>query len=145
MKKLFLLFVGLFAIQMMVVADEDKPVEVSQLPQKAQQFIQQNFASSKVALAKMDTEFLDKSYDVIFTNGNKVEFDRAGNWTEVDCKQGEVPTAIVPDAIRQQISSTYPDATIRKIERDRKYYEVKLSNGWELEYDSKFRLVDMDK
>ncbi len=145
MKKLFLVFVTLFAIQMMAVADEDKPVQVSQLPQKAQQFIQQNFASSKVALAKMDAEFLDKSYDVIFTNGNKVEFDRSGNWTEVDCKQGDVPTAIVPQAIREQVSTSYPDATIRKIERDRSRYEVKLSNGWELEYDTKFRLVDMDK
>ncbi len=145
MKKLLFVLVCLFAVQLTVKADDDKPVEVSQLPQKSQQFLQQNFPTAKIALAKVETEFLNKKYDVIFTDGNKVEFDKSGNWTEVNCKYSEVPVAVVPSAIREHVKGNYPDARILKIERDRKRFEIKLSNGWELEYDDKYRLVDIDK
>lgn len=144
MKKLVVALACLFAV-FTAKADNDKPVQVNQLPQKAQQLIQQNFASAKVAMAKVETEFLYKTYDVIFADGNKLEFDKAGNWTEVDCKYSEVPAAIIPAQIRAHISATYPDVKILKIERDSKRYEVKLSNGWEVEYDGKFRVVDMDR
>ena len=69
------------------------------MPQQAQQFIKQHFADSKVALAKMESDFFYKSYEVIFTNGDKVEFDNKGNWEEVNCKYSSVPTAIIPAAI----------------------------------------------
>ena len=46
MKKLLLLFVCLFTLQTIARADDDKPIQVSQMPQKAQQFIKQHFAGS---------------------------------------------------------------------------------------------------
>ena len=91
MKKLLLLFVCLFTLQTIARADDDKPIQVSQMPQKAQQFIKQHFAGSNIAMAKVESDFLQKSYDVIFTDGNKVEFDKKGNWTEVNCKFSVVP------------------------------------------------------
>lgn len=39
MKKLLILFVCLFTLQTIARADDDKPIQVSQMPQKAQQFI----------------------------------------------------------------------------------------------------------
>ena len=60
------------------------------MPQPAQQFIKQHFADSKVALAKMESDFFYKSYEVIVTNGDKVEFDNKGNWEEVNCKYSSV-------------------------------------------------------
>ena len=75
MKKLVFLLVCLFTLQTVARADDDKPIQVTQMPQQAQQFIKQHFADSKVALAKMESDFFYKSYEVIFTNGDKVEFD----------------------------------------------------------------------
>ena len=132
MKKLVFLLVCLFTLQTVARADDDKPIQVTQMPQLAQQFIKQHFSDSKVALAKMESDFLYKSYEVIFTNGNKVEFDKKGNWEEVDCKHTSVPVAIIPDA------------KVLKIERDKKDYEVKLSNRTELKFDLKFNLIDID-
>ena len=131
MKKLVFLLVCLFTLQTVARADDDKPIQVTQMPQLAQQFIKQHFSDSKVALAKMESDFLYKSYEVIFTNGNKVEFDKKGNWEEVDCKHTSVTT-------------NYPDAKVLKIERDKKDYEVKLSNRTELKFDLKFNLIDID-
>ena len=57
MKKLVFLLVCLFTLQTVARADDDKPIQVTQMPQPAQQFIKQHFADSKVALAKMESDF----------------------------------------------------------------------------------------
>ena len=62
MKKLVFLLVCLFTLQTVARADDDKPIQVTQMPQPAQQFIKQHFADSKVALAKMESDFFYKSY-----------------------------------------------------------------------------------
>ena len=144
MKKLVFLLVCLFTLQTVAYADDDKPIQVTQMPQPAQQFIKQHFADSKVALAKMESDFFYKSYEVIFTNGNKVEFDKKGNWEEVNCKFTSVPAAIIPAAIQKYVTTNYPDVKVLKIERDKKEYEVKLSNRVELKFDLQFNLIDID-
>jgi hypothetical protein len=89
---------------------------------------------------------MSKSYDVIFTNGDKVEFDKKGNWTNVDCKHSQVPQAIIPVAIQQYVSKNYPDAKVLKIElTDHKGYEVDLSNGFDIEFDKKMRVIEIDR
>ena len=123
--------------------DNEKPIQVGQLPTKAQTFITTYFKGHKVALAKQDSDLFSKSYDVIFTNGEKIEFDKSGDWTEVKCKSG-VPTQIVPSAIRTYVKNNYPDASIIQIERKRNEYEVKLSNRWEITFDSQMRVIDID-
>lgn len=144
MKKLFFLLVCLFALQTVARADDDKPVQVSQMPQLAQQFIKKHFSDSKVALAKMESDLFNKSYEVIFTNGNKVEFDKKGNWKEIDCKYSSVPVEIIPIAIQQYARNNYSDSKILKIDRDKKDYEVKFSNRVELKFDLNFNLIDID-
>lgn len=144
MKKLLLLFVCLFTIQSVVKADDDKPIKIEQLPQSAQQFIKSHFGDSKIAIAKVETDWFDKSYDIIFTDGNKLEFDKQGNWKEIDCKYSTVPTSVIPAPILKYVSDNYPEAKVLKIERDKKDYEVKLSNKWELKFDLQFNLIDID-
>lgn len=144
MKKLVMMLVCMFAVHTMVMADNDKPIQVNQLPAKAQTFIKTYFKNQKVALAKQESELFYKSYDVVFTNGEKVEFDKTGEWTEVQCRQSEVPTQIVPEAIKNYVKTNYPDAKILQIERDKKEYEIKLSNRWEIKFDSKMRVIDID-
>ena len=87
---------------------------------------------------------IDSSYDVVFINGDKVEFDKKGNWKEVSCRRMTVPQAVVPVKIQEFVKSNYPEAKVLKIEKDRYEYEVKLSNFWELTFDTSFNLIDMD-
>lgn len=144
MKKLVMLLVSMFMMHTIVMADNDKPIQMNQLPAKAQTFINTYFKNNKVALAKQESELFYKSYDVVFTNGEKLEFDKAGKWTEVQCRQSEVPAQIIPEAIRNYVKTNYPDAKILQIERDKKEYEIKLSNRWEIKFDSKMRVIDID-
>ena len=146
MKKILFLFVSLFVMNLVVLADNDKPIQVTEMPKVAQQFIQRYFTNQSVALAKVETEFLDKTYDVVFTNGDEVEFDKKGKWIKVDCGRSQVPLEIVPVAIQQYVGKNYPDAKVVKIElTDRKGYDIDLSNGFEIEFDKKMRVVEIDR
>ena len=135
MKKFLFLAAALLALGISTAcADSDRPIDVAQLPQKAQQFIQKHFAG----------DFLEVRYEVIFTDGAKAEFYKDGEWKEVDCRYSSVPAAVVPAQIAQYVSGHYPDASIVQIDRDKHDYEVKLSNGLELTFDLKFNLIDID-
>ena len=136
MKKVIFLFVCLFTMSMVVVADTDKPIQIGQLPLKAQTFISNYFKDSKVAMAKQETDLFYKSFDVIFTSGDKLEFDKSG-------KNG-VPSQIVPKEIIDYVNTNYPNEKILQIERNSREYEIKLSNRWEIKFDKQFRVIDID-
>ena len=140
MKKLIFLFVCVFSIQV-ALADNDKPIN---FPQAAQKFVKQHFPKAKIAFVKMETELFDKSYDVVFNNGDKLEFDKKGEWTEVNCKSTVVPAKVIPAPIKKYVETNYPEAKVLSIERDRYDYEVKLSNFWEIKFDMNFNVIDMD-
>lgn len=128
-----------------VHADDDKPIQFSGLPRTVQQFVMQNFADKKVALAKMESDFFGKNYDVIFVNGDKVEFDRSGNWKKIKCKYSQVPASLVPNPIMVYVRDNYPECKIIELEKEGNTYEAKLSNGWELKFNKNFELIDLDK
>ena len=127
-----------------VRADHDKAVSIAQLPRTAQQFIQEHFAAEKVAYAKKERDFFEVQYEVIFTSGKKVGFFKNGDWKEVDCRYATVPLAIVPAPIMDKVRELYGESEVREIDRSRRDYEVKLTNGMELTFDSKYNLLDID-
>lgn len=144
-KKSIIALICLIGLQTQVMADNDKPINITQLPATAQQIIKSNFASKKVALAKMESGLLDKSYDVIFTTGEKIEFDRKGNWTEVDCKRTAVPAKLVPAQIANYVKANYTGNKILKIEKDdNNSYEITLSSGVEIKFNKNFQVIDID-
>lgn len=144
MKKWILLLLCCFSLNTLVWADDEKPIQVGQLPTKAQTFISTYFKGHKIALAKVESDLFSKSYDVIFTDGDKLEFDKRGDWVEISCKKEGVPMQAVPEAIRLYVQLNYESTKILKIERSSKEYEVELSNRLELTFDKEFHLIDID-
>ena len=125
-------------------ADDKRPITAEQLPAKSQTFLKTHFSGKRILLVTLEREHLKTTYEVRYADGTGVEFRKDGEWTEVDCRLDAVPTAIVPQPIRTFVKGHYPDSHICKVERDRKGYEVKLSNRLELAFDSKFRLIEVD-
>ena len=111
--------------------------------QTAQQFIKKYFGDRKVAFAKEESDFR-KSYEIAFKNGDKIEFDRKGEWTDIDCKYSAVPTGIIPAPIAKYVADNYPDNKIVQIERDTRSTEVKLDNRMEIKFDKQHRVIEMD-
>lgn len=143
MKKLVVLFVSMLVLATTASADNDKPIQVSQLPQTAQQFIKKYFGDRQVAFAKEESDFR-KSYEVAFKNGDKIDFDRKGEWTEVDCQYSAVPAGIIPAQIAKYVADSYPDNKIIHIEKDTRSTEVKLNNDLEIKFDKQYRVIEMD-
>ena len=84
-------------------AGNDKPIAVNALPIKAQTLLSNHFNNQKVMLATIETGVINKTYDVVLQNGTKLEFDKKGNLTEIDCKQGTVPDQLIPQAIKNYL------------------------------------------
>ncbi len=125
-------------------ADNDRPIQMNQLPKKIQSFVSTYFPKAKIAIAKVEEGYFDRVYDLIFTDGNKIEFDRNGNWEEIDCKRSFVPWEIVPNEITESVKTNFSEVKILKIERKKKKYKLKLSNGYKLEFNQEFDLIEMD-
>ena len=142
-KKLFLALVCFFTVQF-AVADNERPITVKQLPAAAQQILNKHFAGQKVSLAKYENGLIEKSYDVILANGNKIEFDRSCAWKSLDCKYTSVPRALIPRPIANYINQHHKGAAVKEIEKEHGRYEVKLEGGVELTFNSNFKVLDID-
>lgn len=125
-------------------AGNDKPINVNELPAKAQTLLTKHFKGQKVMLATIESGVVSRSYDVVLRNGTKLEFDKKGNLTEIDCKQSIVPSQLIPQPIKNYLKENYRGETVRKIELNKKEYEVELTNGIGLTFNKHFQLIDID-
>ena len=145
MKKIMFLLTFVFSLGVVnAFGFNDKVISKNQLPAQAQSFLNENFADVKISYAKQETDFIERSYEVVLADGTKLEFTKNGNWKEVDCRYSEVPSAIVPAPIKNFINENYSGSRVLKIERDSRGYEVKLSNKLELKFNNDFKIVDID-
>ena len=144
MKKMIFGILSLLFLASPAMADDDKPIKVKEMPVAAQEFIAEHFPGQSIAVAKQEGSFIEKNYDIIFTNGNKLEFDRKGIWTNVDCRYGSVPQEIIPAPIAEYVKNHFPDGKVKKIEKENRHYEVELSNDVELKFNNSYELVDVD-
>ena len=129
---------------MVANAGNDKPISVNALPAKAQTLLNNHFNGQKVILATIESGIVSRSYDVVLQNGTKLEFDKKGNLTEIDSKQGIVPVQLIPQAIKNYLKDNYAGQSVKKIEMNKNEYEVELTNGLDLTFNKHFQLIDID-
>ena len=125
-------------------AGNGKPISVDALPAKAQTLLNNHFNGQKVMLATIESGVVSRSYDVVLQNGTKLEFDKKGNLTEINCKQGIVPVELIPQAIKNYLKDNYAGQSVKKIEMNKNEYEVELTNGLDLTFNKHFQLIDID-
>ena len=134
--KAILLLVAMMAISFNAKADHDQVITFDQMPEAAQV----HFAGKVPLVVTVDWD----DYTIRYESGEKVEFDKQGNWKEINCRSTCVPAELIPEQIKSHIQATFPGSAIIKLERNRRGYEVKLNNGLEVEYDPTFQIIDID-
>lgn len=144
MRILMIAICCMMSLNIVANAGNDKPINVKELPAKAQTLLTKHFKGQKVMLATIESGVVSRSYDVVLRNGTKLEFDKKGNLTEIDCKQGIVPSQLIPQPIKTYLKENYRGETVRKIEWNKKEYEVELTNGIDLTFNKHFQLIDID-
>ena len=111
-------------------------VQLSSIPQNAQNFIKQHFSGIEVTFIERDWEDIE----VYLANGTQVDFFPNGDWKEVKC-YGNMPNSILPANVMNTVKKTYPNAAIVKIEKQFTTFQVKLNNMMELYIDSNGQLL----
>lgn len=145
MKKILLAIALGLALMGSAEAKETISRDIAVLPAPARTILKNNFRA-KVNIIKIDkTLSRINDYDVVLTDGSKIEFDAKGNWESVEMGAGKtVPNGFVPAAVRSYVNKNQPKATIVGIERDRKGYSVELSNGIDMKFDKAGKFLKYD-
>lgn len=128
-----------------MMADNDKIITREELPEQAQMFLTKHFENADVLYAKAERDMGGvTSYDVVLDGNVKVEFNRSGEWTSVDCERGQVPDSLLPQGVLDYVTKKFAKAYVVEIERDRMGYEVKLSNDLDLDFDKNGKFLRVD-
>lgn len=144
MKKIILIItIGLFTAQALSAQDVITQ-DIKQLPKKSQDFIIKYFPDEKISYIKIDEEFMQKDYDVIFVSGSEIEFSKDGEWHEINCKRSAIPEAIIPANMKAFISKNFNNAHISKMEKKTKHFEIELSNDLDMEFDLHGNFIRID-
>ena len=126
-------------------SNETTTSDISATPVAVQNTVKDNFSSNVIAVTTETNTFGEDEYEVVLADGTKVEF-LGDEWKEVSVPAGQnVPVTFVIEPIQTYVATNNPGQSIVKIERkDKKGYEIKLSNGVEIVFDSNGNFVKID-
>ena len=122
----------------------EKVITYLEMPLQAQRLIETHFAKADVSVVMMDRELLSTDYEVRLNDGTKVEFDKDGELTKIDCGTKAVPEALIPEAVRSYVATNFPNTFITEWGRDDRRWKAELNNGLDLEFNKKYEFVRMD-
>lgn len=125
-------------------SNETTSDNMSQLPQSIQNTVADNFTSNVLSVTTENNSFGEDEYEIILADGSKIKFEGEA-WEEISVPNGQsVPEVFVLEPIQSYMAQNLPDQTIVKIEKDKKGYEIKLSNGMEIDFDTAGNFVKID-
>ena len=116
-------------------------VEVAELPEQSRNFLETNFNGFQVNRATKDVSSFDEYYEIFVNNGITIDFNRIGEWTEVDGNGLSIPTSFIDEEIVSYINTNYPTFPIESIDKKPYGYEVDLINNTELRFNTSGKLI----
>jgi len=145
MKRLLLSLALAVAVVLGVSASGKYAHDASVLPEAARATIAANF-KAKVSVVKIDKDFGRISeYEVVLSDGTEIDFDRAGNWKNVETNRSvSVPSGFVAEPIKDFVKAKHPGTKIVGVEKKRGGYEIDLSNGIDIKFDTEGRFKKYD-
>ena len=101
--------------------------------------------SARFVHTERDRDDGQKEYTVWLSDGTEIEFDENGSWTSIDCNTTVLPDGILPQKATDYIAQNYPQEKAYKVEKIRGGYEVGITNGLELIFDSDWNFSRLDR
>ena len=145
MKRAFLTIVAALASLVVLAScdNDEKHLDYNELPNVAKSFINNHFGDNEVRSVIKEYDDLTYHYEVYLTDGTKIEFNKNGEWREVENRVEGVPTSILPAGIISYVQENYGGYFIVSVERDRQY-DIELNNDLDLDFtlDGDFIRVD---
>ncbi len=144
-KLLILMFAFLMSAGIAVSARDNVSHDISVLPQAAANTISKNF-KAKFSFVKIDREFgRVHEYEVVLSDGSEITFDSKGNWKDIEAgAKGQVPSGFIPTGVQDYVKANHKGSRIVGIEKDRRGYDVELSNGIDMKFSTDGSFIKYD-
>lgn len=136
MKKLLLFLAAMITSAAMLQGCEETRIKENRLPEEAQTFIHQYFPGVNITFAEREKDDGYKHYNVKLADGTEIEFDASGNWTSIDCEFANLPAGVLPETITTYIENNYPGSKAYKADKEFGGYEVGITGGLELIFNT---------
>lgn len=120
--------------------------DVSALPDEAEAFLKDNFASAAVKDVKYEKRLLKgKTYFACLEDGVEIKFDKNGKWKEISSSAQNLPSSLLPKPLAEVLDKKEPEAKISKIERKGYGYRLELAGNVEILLYEDLRLIKSKK
>ena len=120
--------------------DGNVAVAPADLPQAIKDYVAANYSNLTITSASKEN---NGKYEVKLSNGTELEFDANGVFIRVEGNDNGndgnvvVAPADLPQAIKDYVAANYTGLTITSASKENNgHFDVKLSNGTELEFDA---------
>lgn len=130
-----------------VSCDKEELISTDNLPVTANTFLNAHFNAAEVLSVSREKEMLSGAeYEVLLNNGVEVKFDKNGNWTEVEARKDTeaLPTSFILVPIVDYVEEHYGDAGINSIDKEKNGFDIELTNGLDLIFDTEGEFVRID-
>ncbi|MDR1341396.1 MAG: PepSY-like domain-containing protein [Prevotellaceae bacterium] len=127
--------------------EKEEMITETELPATSREFIRSHFPNVEISLIIRETEPFSSDYTVYLTNGFEIDFTKSGDWDDVDGKYTAIPEsilALLPQGIPEYVKNTPHDCHIVEVNKEHYGYEIELSNGTELKFNSKGEFIRID-
>ncbi|WP_419870527.1 PepSY-like domain-containing protein [Chryseobacterium sp. CT-SW4] len=129
---------------------QNTSITASDLPTTAKNFITTYFNGSTVQSASQysSPNIHNSVYTALLNNSFEIDFDKDGNWTEVESKTKQaIPESFLTQevpTISDYVKANYPSNWIVNIEKENYGYSVELNNDLELIFNQSQQFVAID-
>ncbi|KQO29045.1 hypothetical protein ASF10_22480 [Flavobacterium sp. Leaf82] len=139
MKKIII--IALLLLVFGITANAQKKIEITELPKPSQDFLKMHFGNSEIDVVKKDAEHGEKGYEVKLKDGTEIEFWKDGSYREVDGGKKTIPTAFIPEAVKDYVAKNHPNEKITHIDYGHKDLDVDLTNNIDLEFTKEGKIL----
>ena len=149
-RKLLMFLPILLGVWMLSGCDDDeKKIDLGELPAKARSFIDNYFHGTDIRSIVQEKENGHKEYQVELSDGTDLEFDEDGEWTNIECHFNPIPTGILPDEVKNKVEELHPKAFIYGVEKEPGGYvvEVTAADGidWDMRFNTQFEYISQSQ
>jgi len=123
--------------------DKEKIIPTSDLPSEITSYISTHFPNNTTVQVIKDRDGLTKTYDILLSESISLEFNRKKEIIDID-GVAQLPNSVIPEKIRQYVTTNYSTNFITDWELDDKNQQVQLDNGLDLEFNMKGDFLRID-
>ncbi|MDR3366708.1 MAG: PepSY-like domain-containing protein [Prevotellaceae bacterium] len=137
----------LAAASLIAACEEEKNIQANELPTTSLTFVETHFPDVEITAIVREKEGAGADYTVYLANGFDIEFSKSGEWNDVDGRLSPLPEsvlALLPESLPEYVAAAFPKFWIVEVNRERYGYEIGLSNGIDLKFNSSGHLIGAD-